>query len=149
VPGKIPESGNNERMGIEARYEIKFLETGAEKDHAHFLVQSVPAYSPEKTVRTLKSLTARKIFEECPEVKKMLRGGEFWTGGIMRVPWGSMGMNRQYSSMSEIKGGNWRIIRKYREANIWNCFRIKTKREGQRYRRACPAVYSFLTIISS
>jgi REP element-mobilizing transposase RayT len=24
---------------VEARYEIKFLETGPEKDHAHFLVQ--------------------------------------------------------------------------------------------------------------
>jgi putative transposase len=32
-------------------------------------------------VRTIKSLTARKIFEECPEVKKMLWGGEFWTKG--------------------------------------------------------------------
>jgi REP element-mobilizing transposase RayT len=25
--------------GIEARYEIKFLEIGTEKDHVHFLVQ--------------------------------------------------------------------------------------------------------------
>jgi REP element-mobilizing transposase RayT len=56
-------------LETEARYEIKFLETGTEKDHARFLVQSVPTYSPGKTVRTIKSLTAGKIFEECPEVK--------------------------------------------------------------------------------
>jgi REP element-mobilizing transposase RayT len=31
------------RLEIEKRYEIKFLETGTEKDHAYFLVQSVPA----------------------------------------------------------------------------------------------------------
>jgi REP element-mobilizing transposase RayT len=68
-------------LGTEARYEIKFLETGTEKNHARFLVQPVPAYSPEKTVRTIKSLMARTIFEECPEVKKMLWGGEFWTRG--------------------------------------------------------------------
>ena len=35
-------------LGIEARYEIKFLEIGAERDHVHFLVQSVPTYSPEQ-----------------------------------------------------------------------------------------------------
>ena len=40
--------------GIEARYEIRFLEIGAEKDHVHFLVQSVPTYSPSKIVQTIK-----------------------------------------------------------------------------------------------
>jgi REP element-mobilizing transposase RayT len=67
--------------GIEARYEIKFLEIGTEKDHVHFLVQSVPTYSPAKIVQTIKSITAKKIFEACPEVKKALWGGEFWTRG--------------------------------------------------------------------
>ena len=68
-------------LGIEVRYEIKFLEIGTERDHVHFLVQSVATYSPEQIVRTIKSITARKIFEACPEVKKMLWGGEFWTRG--------------------------------------------------------------------
>ena len=67
--------------GIEVRYEIKFLEIGAEKDHVHFLVQSVPTYSPAKIVQTIKSITAKKIFEACPDVKKKLWGGEFWTRG--------------------------------------------------------------------
>ena len=67
--------------GIEARYEIKFLEIGTEKDHVHFLIQSVPTYSPAKIVQTIKSITAKKIFEACPEVKKALWGGEFWTRG--------------------------------------------------------------------
>ena len=68
-------------LGIEARYEIKFLEIGSEKDHVHFLVQSVPTYSPTKIVTTIKSLTARKILEGNPEIKKALWGGNFWTGG--------------------------------------------------------------------
>ena len=62
-------------LEIEKRYEIKFLEIGAEKDHVHFLVQSVPSYSPASVVQKIKSLTARKIFESCPEVKKALWGG--------------------------------------------------------------------------
>ena len=68
-------------LGIEVRYEITFIEIGTEADHVHYLVQSVPTYSPEKIVRTIKSITARKIFESCPEVKKQLWGGEFWTKG--------------------------------------------------------------------
>jgi REP element-mobilizing transposase RayT len=62
--------------GISERYEIKFLEIGTEGDHVHFLVQSVPSYSP-----TIKSIIAKKIFEKHPEVKKQLWGGEFWTDG--------------------------------------------------------------------
>jgi len=68
-------------LGIEARYEIKFLEIGSEKDHVHFLIQSVPTYSPTKIVTTIKSLTARKILESNPEVRKALWGGNFWTAG--------------------------------------------------------------------
>jgi REP element-mobilizing transposase RayT len=67
--------------GIEVRYEIKFLEIGAEKDHVHFLVQLIPSYSPAEIVQKIKSIIARKIFEVCPEVKKLLWGGEFWTRG--------------------------------------------------------------------
>jgi REP element-mobilizing transposase RayT len=68
-------------VGIEERYEIQFLEIGTEKNHVHFLVQSVPSYSPAEIVQKIKSITARKIFEACPEVKKALWGGEFWTRG--------------------------------------------------------------------
>ena len=66
---------------ISRRYEITFLEIGTEGDHVHFLVQSVPTYSPTKIVTTIKSILAKKIFEKHPEVKKQLWGGEFWTDG--------------------------------------------------------------------
>jgi len=66
---------------ISKRYEIHFAEIGTDQDHVHFLVQSVPTYSPTKIVRTIKSITAREIFGELPSVKKQLWGGEFWTDG--------------------------------------------------------------------
>ena len=66
---------------ISLKYEIRFLEIGTERDHVHFLIQSVPRYSPTKIVTTVKSITAREIFKEAPEVKKQLWGGEFWTDG--------------------------------------------------------------------
>lgn len=69
-------------LEIADRYEIEFLEIGTDKDHVHFLVQSVPMYSPTRIVKTIKSLTAREIFKRVPEVKKMLWGGEFWSKGF-------------------------------------------------------------------
>jgi len=68
-------------LEISKRYEIEFLEIGTDKNHVHFLVQSVPAYSPTKIIKTIKSLTAREIFAKHPEVKKQLWGGEFWSDG--------------------------------------------------------------------
>ena len=40
---------------IAKRYEITFLEIGVDMDHVHFLVQSVPMYSPKKIVQIIKS----------------------------------------------------------------------------------------------
>ena len=68
-------------LEIAKRYEIIFLEIGTDKDHVHFLVQSVPSYSPTKIGRTIKSITAREIFNRVPQVKKQLWGGEFWSDG--------------------------------------------------------------------
>jgi len=68
-------------LEISERYEMKFLEIGTDKDHVHFLVQSVPTYSVTKLVTILKSLTAREVFRRCPHVKKQLWGGEFWSDG--------------------------------------------------------------------
>jgi REP element-mobilizing transposase RayT len=66
-------------LDIAQRYEIVFLEIGADRDHVHFLIQSVPTYSATKIVRVIKSLTAREIFARVPNVKKKLWGGQFWS----------------------------------------------------------------------
>ena len=68
-------------LEIAKRYPLEFIEIGTDKDHVHFLIQSVPKYSPTKIIRTVKSLTAREIFKRVPEVKKKLWGGEFWSDG--------------------------------------------------------------------
>jgi putative transposase len=78
-------------LDIEKRYQIKFLEIGTDEDHVHFLVQSVPTYSVTKIVTTIKSVTARQIFRLCPEVKKKLWGGEFWTDGYFTSTVGKHG----------------------------------------------------------
>ena len=68
-------------LEISQRYEVGFVEIGMEKDHAHFLIQSVPQYSPTQIATVVKSITAREVFRLRPEVKEKLWGGEFWTDG--------------------------------------------------------------------
>lgn len=68
-------------LEISKRYYVHFLEIGTDNNHVHFLVQSVPTYSVTKIVTIIKSITAREIFHHCPEVKKQLWGGEFWSDG--------------------------------------------------------------------
>ena len=69
-------------IGISERFEINFIEIGSDKDHVHFLIQSVPMYSPTKIIQMVKSITAKEIFKTHPEVKQQLWGGEFWTKGF-------------------------------------------------------------------
>ena len=66
---------------IELRYEVHFVEIGSDKDHVHFLIQSVPMMLPSQMVRTIKSITARELFKKHSEIKKKLWGGKFWTSG--------------------------------------------------------------------
>ncbi len=78
-------------LDIEKRYQIKFIEVGTDQDHVHFLVQSVPTYSVTRIVTMIKSITAREIFRRCPQVKKQLWGGEFWTDGYFTSTVGKHG----------------------------------------------------------
>ena len=92
-------------MEIEQRYEVKFLEIGTDKDHVHFLVQSVPTYSVKKIVQIIKSLTAREIFRRCPQVKKMLWGGEFWSDGYFASTVGKHGNETVIGDYVKGQGG--------------------------------------------
>lgn len=78
---KVDQQVRDVCLEISNRHEIEFLEIGVDKDHVHFLVQSIPTYSPQKIVQIIKSITAREIFVRCPEIKKILWGGQFWSKG--------------------------------------------------------------------
>ena len=100
VSGKLKEVCEE----IEKRYEITFLEIGTDADHVHFLVQSVPMYSPKKIVQIIKSLTAREIFKSCPEVKKQLWGGQFWTDGYFISTVGAHGSEEMIKNYVQQQG---------------------------------------------
>ena len=68
-------------LEIGKRYEMVFIEIGTDRNHVHFLIQSVPTHSPSRMIQTVKSITAKEVFKKMPEVKKILWGGEFWSKG--------------------------------------------------------------------
>jgi len=76
---------------ISKRYEIEFIEIGTDQDHVHFLTQSVPKNSPTMIIQTVKSIIAREVFRQAPEVKQKLWGGEFWTDGYYVATVGQQG----------------------------------------------------------
>ena len=91
IDAEVDEVLKDTCIEIEKRYQVKFLEIGTDRDHVHFLVQSVPRYSVTKLVRMIKSITAREVFRRCPRVKKQLWGGEFWTDGYFASTVGKHG----------------------------------------------------------
>ena len=72
-------------LEIEKRWELRFLEIGLDRDHAHFLIQTVPSYSPSRMVQLVKRVIAREVFAKAPEVKEKLWGGAFWGAGYLVV----------------------------------------------------------------
>lgn len=100
-------------LEIEERYDIYFIEIGADKDHVHFLIQSVPKYSVTQLLKIIKSITAREIFRKCPEVKKELWGGEFWTDGYFAATIGKNASERAIKEYVKNQGCESEYIQLY------------------------------------
>jgi putative transposase len=64
------------------RYFFEFDTIGSDGDHVHLFVGAEPKYSPSKVMQIIKSITARQVFKQYPEIKKQL-GGE--NCGMMEV----------------------------------------------------------------
>jgi len=101
-------------LDIQDRYDIYFLEIGTDKDHVHFLIQSIPTYSPTKITKIIKSITARQIFKNKPDVKKLLWGGQFWSNGYFISTVGDKGNENTISTYVKNQG------RKYTKVLIQN-----------------------------
>ena len=66
---------------IGERYWFQFDAIGTDGDHVHIFVGSEPKYAPSKVMQIIKSITAKQIFKNFPEIRKELWGGEFWSDG--------------------------------------------------------------------
>ena len=106
-------------LDIEKRYQVKFLEIGTDEDHVHFLIQSVPTYHVSKIVTMIKSLTAREIFKRCPQVKKKLWGGEFWTDGYYASTIGKHGNENTITEYVKKQGKKYQKLYEDRQLSLF------------------------------
>ncbi len=106
-------------LEIEKRYDIKFLEIGTDKDHVHFLLQSVPSYSVTKIVTMIKSVSARELFRRCPHVKKQLWGGEFWSDGYFASSVGKHGDEAMIAKYVKNQGGAYQELYKDHQLTLF------------------------------
>jgi putative transposase len=67
---------------ISERYERVIDEVGFDQNHIHIFCGAAPRIAPLRVVSIIKSITARKVFEKFPKLKKEeLWGGQFWSDG--------------------------------------------------------------------
>jgi putative transposase len=66
---------------ISEHYEFEIDTMEVMSDHVHIFLCAPPRYSPAKTVNILKAVNSRAMFDEFPELKRHLWGGELWNDG--------------------------------------------------------------------
>ena len=60
--------------GFKERYYIDVQTVGYDRNHVHILCRFLPKYSGGQVIRMIKSITARKLFEKFPDLKRQLWG---------------------------------------------------------------------------
>ena len=81
-------------------FSVNVLEFSGEMDHVHLLLEIVPTIRISDLVRTIKSVTSRRVREKhWSEIKSKLWGKRFWT--------------RSYCVLSVGDGANKETIKKY------------------------------------
>ena len=79
--GDIKERVKSVFEEIASNHEFAIDTLEMDKDHVHIFLSFPPRYSIARVVGMLKSISAKVIFKEHPEVKEELWGGEFWEDG--------------------------------------------------------------------
>jgi putative transposase len=98
LDGKVGERAKQIIEAISAKYGYKVDTLKVSPDHIHLLVSLPPRISIVEAVRTLKSVTAKTLLEEFPELKKHLWQGSLWTRGYAVNSVGGLNLDtvRQY-----------------------------------------------------
>ena len=79
--GEIGERVEEMFREIAETYDITIDEMEVSPDDVHIFCSFPPRYSIAQVVTRFKSLSARAVFREFPQVKRQLWGGEFWEDG--------------------------------------------------------------------
>jgi len=63
---------------IAERYDFDIETMDVQPDHIHVFCSAPPRYAPSQVAAIMKSISAKKLFEEFPQIKKELWGSHLW-----------------------------------------------------------------------
>jgi putative transposase len=66
-------------LSVAAEVGVTIIEQETDRDHIHILFAAKPQIQLSKFINSLKSVSARMLFREFPELKEKLWGGAFWS----------------------------------------------------------------------
>jgi putative transposase len=66
---------------VAERYDFTIEELAVMPDHVHMFVSAPPDIAPARIVQIVKSVTAAKLFERFPSLRRKLWGGALWERG--------------------------------------------------------------------
>ena len=117
-------------LDIAKRYEIVFLEIGTDKDHVHFLVQSVPMYSPTQIVQIIKNSHGPRDFSPRPDRQKAFVG---WRVVVQRLlhQYGRLSWECSRDSLRYRGCGSKAVHKTIRNCIVktsnWGCSKVRLK----------------------
>ena len=62
-------------------YDFKFICIGIATNHVHLFAGAPPSVAPSKIAQIIKSIAARQLYKQYPNLRKPLHGGEIWKNG--------------------------------------------------------------------
>lgn len=102
-------------LEIEKRYEMQFVEIGTDKDHVHFLVQTVPVMAVSRLVTIIKSTTAKEVIKRRPKLKREMWGSSLWTSGYYASTVGRQGNEETISRYVKEQGREDEYVQLYKD----------------------------------
>ena len=79
LDGDVADRLKEINLSVAAEVGVTIMEQETDGDHIHILFTSRPSVQLSKFINSLKSVSARLLFREFPELKTKLWGGSFWS----------------------------------------------------------------------
>lgn len=93
LTGKISDRLKEICIEVSKAYDFIIEDIETDKDHIHMIITCNPRFSICKCVSLIKQITAHKLFEEFPYIKRnKLWGGKFWSRSTFITTVGSVSL---------------------------------------------------------
>ena len=76
--GEVEKDLKRSMIEIAGNYGVTIVEMETDQDHIHLLVECTPQHYIPDILKTLKGVSARRLFQLHPEIKQKLWGGHLW-----------------------------------------------------------------------